>query len=72
MLEHPSRLTSLKLCKLLLVTACGDGTLHLWNAITNTIQMQCNSDYSVGMAYITDIAIDRGKVFAAGRSVIQD
>lgn len=64
-LGHASRVTSLRLSKLLLVTATGDGSVNLWDLTsTNTSLMR----YDIGAGNcIVDIAISKGKIYIGGR-----
>ncbi|XP_019864265.1 PREDICTED: uncharacterized protein LOC100633923 [Amphimedon queenslandica] len=61
-LEHYNGVTSLKLSKLLLVTACIDGMIYLWNVTTHGLLMQWSLESDI---IIVDICVDRGKVYAA-------
>ena len=63
-LDHYNGVTSLKLSKLLLVTACVDGMIYLWNVTTHTLLMQWSLESDI---IIVDICVDRGKVYAAAR-----
>ena len=72
-LQHMSRITSICLSQLCLVAATSDGIITLWSCLNpsssnqNEALMQWIPDYSTSLTAITSMAIDRGKVFLAGR-----
>ena len=66
-LDHPSWVTCLALSKLLLVTACGDGSVHLWDVFRKVKLMECSLEYNVGMGHVISMTLKKGKLFAAAR-----
>lgn len=66
-MDHPSWVTCLALSKLLLVTACGDGSVHLWDIFRQVKLTECRLEYNIGMAHVTNMILEKGKLLAAAR-----
>ena len=67
LLKHDARLTSMVLSKLLLITACGDGEMYLWDLRHMTVIMQWQTAYDNAFASASSIALERGKIYVAAR-----
>ncbi len=66
---HKARLTAMILSRLLLITACSNGEMYLWDLRHSMVIMQWQIAYDISSAFIVSMSIEKrlGKIFAAAR-----